>query len=163
MNDNNPEPIPSPNPPPEPSPVPGSTPPQEPQDWREQRREERRESRDTRRERRSGRHSGWFWGVLLFVVGLILLLQQMNIAIFTNWWALFILIPAFWCFAAAGEASQAAHRFNRRAAFNMVGGILLTLVALAFLFNFYPLASYFWPALLLLGGLALLVSAVIPE
>jgi cation transport ATPase len=154
--------IPNPNPPPEPSPEPGSTPPNEPQDWREQRHREHWARREARWQRRGGRHTSWFLGALLILAGLALLLQQLNIAVFTNWWALFILIPAFWAFVAAWEAYQAAQRFNRRVASALVVGILFTLVALAFLFNFNLLSGYFWPALLLLAGLALLVTALFP-
>jgi cation transport ATPase len=163
MNNQNPEPIPSPNPPPEPSPAPGSTPPQDRHDWREQRRTERWARREARWQRRAGRHTGWFAGVLLIVLGLILLLQQLQIAFFANWRAVFILIPAYWAFVAAWDAWQDAKRLTRRAAGGLVVGALLTLLALALLFNFNPLASLFWPLLLLIAGLALLGTALFPE
>jgi peptidoglycan/LPS O-acetylase OafA/YrhL len=163
MNNQNQNPIPSPNPAPEPPPGPGNIPPNEPQDWREQRRRERWARREARWQGRTGRHSGWILGALLILVGLALLLQQLNIATFANWWALFILIPAFWAFVAAWNRYQAVKKLTGRAVGALVVGILLTLVALAFLFNYYPLASFFWPALLLLGGLAFLVTALIRE
>ncbi|MGA2490267.1 MAG: hypothetical protein ABSF99_08810 [Anaerolineales bacterium] len=171
MNDQNPNPnqTPSTNLPPDstsssgtpPAGVPGNPPPSSYPDWREQRHAERWARRQARWQRRAGRHSGWFAGVLLIVLGVVLLLEQMKIPFFANWWALFILIPAYWAYIAAWDNYQDNNRLTRRAASSLVVGILLTILALIFLLN---LASgFFWPALLILGGLALVVTALLPQ
>jgi hypothetical protein len=157
----NPNQIPSPNPPPESSPAGSTPPPQSYQDWREQRRAARWAHREARWQRHAGRHTGWFAGVLMILLGVILLLDQLHIPFLTNWWALFILIPAFWSFIAAWDAFKDAGRLTRRAGGPLAAGILLTLLALIFLFNLT--VGIFWPALLILGGLALLGSALFPE
>jgi hypothetical protein len=141
--------------------VPGNPPPASMHDWREQRRAARWAHREARWQGHAGRHTGWFGGVLLIVLGVILLLQQLKIPFFANWWALFILIPAFWAFMAAWDTYQDNSRLTRRAAGSLVVGILLTGLALIFLFNLS--SGYFWPALLIVGGLALLGTALLPQ
>jgi cation transport ATPase len=134
--------------------------PSSPQDWREQRRFERWSRREARWQRHSMRRTGWFAGVVLIVLGLILLMEQMKIQFLTNWWALFILIPAFWAFIAAWDAYQDANKLTRRAAASLTVGILLTIFALIFLFNIE--FGILWPVLLIIGGLALLATALLP-
>ncbi len=171
MNNQNPNPNrpPSPDVPPDKPSGPGNPMPGVPvnppsssyHDWREQRRAERWARREARWQRHAGRHTGWFAGVLLIVLGAILLLEQMNIPFFANWWALFILIPAFWAFIAAWDAWQDNSRLTRRVAGALIVGFLLTILALIFLFNLAT--GFFWPALLIVGGLALVGTALLPQ
>ena len=166
MKNPNPDPnqIPSANVPPDAPSNPGAAgnpPPAGYQDWRDQRRAERWARREARWQRRAGRHTGWFAGVLLILLGVIFLLQQMRIPFFANWWALFILIPAFWAYVAAWDSYQDGKRLTRRSAGSLTVGLLLTVLAFIFLLD---LASgFFWPALLIVGGLALVGSALVPE
>ncbi len=141
------------NPPPEPSPC--------YHDWREQRRAERWARREARWQRRGWRHTGWFFGALLILLGVALLMQNLGIPFFTNWWALFILLPAFWAFVAGWDIYQEDKRLTRRAASSLTVGILLTILALVFLFNLT--FGIFWPAVLIVGGLALVGAALFPE
>ena len=164
MNDqsSNPNQIPPPTPPPE-QPAGGvsETPPTSSGDWREQRRAGRWARREARWRGRTGHHTGLFAGIVLIVLGVLFLLQQLNIPFLYNWWALFILIPAFWAFVAAWDRYQDAGRMTRRATGGLVAGLLLTALALIFLLNLG--GSFVWPALLILGGLALLLTALLPE
>jgi cation transport ATPase len=139
----------------------GNPPPASYHDWREQRRSERWARREARWQRHAGRHTGWFAGVLLIALGVILLMEQMKIPFFVNWWALFILIPAFWAYVAAFDSYQDANRLTRRVASSLTVAVLLTILALIFLLNLA--AGFFWPALLILGGLALVGTALMPE
>jgi cation transport ATPase len=148
------------NPPPEPSPS--------YHDWHAQHRAERwarREARWAQREarwqKRGWRHTGWFFGALLILLGAALLMQNLGMPFFTNWWALFILIPAFWACVAAWDIYQENQRLTRRAASSLILGILFTILALVFLFNLT--ISLFWPAVLIVGGLALVGTALLPE
>jgi hypothetical protein len=88
-------------------------------------------------------------------------MQNLGLPFFTNWWALFILIPAFWAYVVAWDIYEENHRLTRRAASSLIVGIMLTILALIFLFNLT--VGIFWPALLILSGLALLGSALFPE
>ena len=78
------------------------------------------------------------------------MLEEMGIPFLANWWALFILIPACWAFVAAWESYQNNGRLTRGGAGSLVGGALLTLLALVFLFNLD--FDLFWPLLLIAGG-----------
>jgi hypothetical protein len=150
MNDQNPSPNPQP-----------STPPPAPTNWREQRRAERQARHDSRWQRHGSRRHSWIWGIILVLFGLALLLENLGIPFLTNWWALFILIPAFWCYVGAWDIYQDDSRLTRRAASALTVGILLTVLAFVFLLN-VGLGLY-WPVLLIAGGLALLMTGLIPE
>jgi hypothetical protein len=165
MNEQNQEPIFDPNAPassPEsqPSGVPASTLPPAYGDWREQRRAERWARREARWQRRAGRPYGWIGGAILILLGVVFLLQNLNIAFLANWWALFILIPAFGAFAAAWESYRNNGRLTRGGAGSLAGGVLLAILALAFLLNLN--VGLFWPLLLIAGGLVLLGTALLP-
>jgi hypothetical protein len=179
MNDQNQKPIPDPlesspsipsssplNPPEslpgsQPSGAPPSTPPPVYGDWREQRRAERQARREARWQRRAGRSFAWIGGAILILLGVVFLLQNMGIPFLANWWALFILIPAFWAFVAARDSYRDNGRLTRGGAGSLAGGTLLTILALVFLLNLN--VGLFWPVLLIVGGLVLLVTALLPE
>jgi hypothetical protein len=150
MNDQNQNPIPNPN-----------TPPPVYSDWREQRRAERMTRHEARWHRHAGRPYGWFGGVVLIVLGVVFLLQNMGIPFLTNWWALFILIPAFWAYVSAWDIYQDNGQLTRRGTGSLTMGILLTLLAFVFLFDLT--IGIYWPVLLILGGLVLLVTGLLPE
>src|SRR5512137_1892101 len=66
----------------------------------------RREERWAARGSRSG--GAWVMGAILIIIGIVFLLQNMNVFILNNWWALFILIPAVGAFGAAWRSYQDA-------------------------------------------------------
>jgi hypothetical protein len=148
MNEQNQEPVLNPNAPaslPEsqPSGAPASTPP--PAHW----------------QRRARRPYGWIGGAVLILLGVVFLLEEMGIPFLANWWALFILIPAGWAFVTAWGSYQKDGRLTRGGAGSLVGGALLTLLALVFLLNLD--FDLFWPLLLIAGGLALLGTTLWPK
>jgi hypothetical protein len=123
-------------------------------DWHEQRYADRAARREARRQRRGGRSYAWVGGAILILVGLALLLQNMGIPFLENWWALFILIPGLGFLAAAWDSYRDSDRLTRRGAGLLAGGVLLTILAVVFLFGLdFGLA---WPVLLIVGGLVLL-------
>ena len=136
------------------------------QDWRDLRREARNERRGARWEarqarRRSGR-SGWVGGAILILIGLIFLFQNFGALQFINWWSLFILIPAIGAFANAwNEYQKSGGRLTAAARGSLIGGFVLVLITLAFLFSVD--IGIYWPIFLILGGLALLVNAILPS
>jgi hypothetical protein len=151
MNDQNQEPISASNPlesspGSQPSGASPSAPPTVYGDWREQ--------------RRAGRSFAWIGGAILILLGVVFLLQNMGIPVLANWWALFILIPAFWAFVAAWDSYQDNGRLTRGGAGSLAGGTLLTILALVFLLNLN--VGLFWPVLLIVGGVVLLVTTLLP-
>jgi hypothetical protein len=149
MNDQNPTPNPNP-----------STPPPVYRDWREQRRAERMARHEARWQRPAWRHSGLLGGAILILLGVVFLLRNLGIPFLDNWWALFILIPAFWFYVGAWDNYQDSGRFTRRAATSLTMGILFTLLALVFLFGLA--LGPFWPLLLIVAGLVLLGTTFLP-
>jgi hypothetical protein len=137
-----------------------STPPPDYRDWREQRRAERWARREARWQRRAGRHYGWLGGAILILLGVALLLQSLGLPFLANWWALFLLIPAFWAFVAAWDCYQDNGRLTRGGVQALAGGILLTILALVFLSNLD--LGLWWPVLLIVAGLVLLGTVLLP-
>jgi len=130
-------------------------------DWREQRRAEHMARHEAHWQARTGWHSGWIAGVILILLGVAFLFEDLGLRFLTNWWALFILIPAFWSFVSAWEIQQRNNRLTRAAAGSLTMGIIFTLICFVFLFN--VAADIFWPVLLIAGGLALLGTYCLPE
>jgi cation transport ATPase len=137
------------------------TPPPTFSDWREQRRAERLARREARRQRYGSYPSGWFGGAILILIGIIFLLQNLGYQVWLNWWALFLLIPALWFFVAAWNLYQSNRRLTRGAITSLAVGILITLMAIIFLLNLA--FGMYWPVLLIVGGLILISSALIPR
>ena len=126
------------------------------------RHEERMRRREERWAARGGRGSGaWVGGAILVILGLVFLLQNMGIFVVNNWWALFILLPAIGAFAAAWRNYQTAgNRLTGAARGSLIGGVVLTMVAAAFLFNLnWPVVG---PILIILAGIGLLLNAFLP-
>jgi hypothetical protein len=143
-----------------PNPDPTNTQPQpEPLDPREARRQRREE----RRAARGGRNEGaWVGGIVLIILGVVFLLQDTGAFSLENWWALFILIPALGAFGRArSKYQEASGRITAGVRSSLIGGLVLTVVAAAFLFNLkWELLG---PVLILLAGIALLVNALLPR
>ena len=96
--------------------------------------------------------------MILIGLGLIFLLNNTTGYAIHNWWALFILIPAIGSFSKAADAIRSAGEFDRAAWSALAGGVILTLVASAFLFNLDW--GLIWPVFLIIGGLGLFLGAL---
>lgn len=134
--------------------------PAQPNDWREARHQERREELQERRAARSG-GGAWVWGLFLILLGGVFLLDNTGLFHLNNWWALFILLPAVGSFQAAWNLFRnAGNRLDAAARGSLIGGFVLTLIALIFLFgmNF----GLLWPILLVIAGAGLLLNALLP-
>jgi hypothetical protein len=113
----------------------------------------------SRRSHRRGNE--WVWGLVLIALGGLFLVQNMTGFELNNWWALFILLPAFGAFGRAIERYRAMGRFSSQVRGPLLGGIVLVVVALVFLFNLQ--FENLWPILLILGGVLLLVNGMLPD
>lgn len=103
------------------------------------------------------RHSAPWWGVILVVLGIIFLLQEIGaVGRQFNWWALFILIPAFGSFGGAWYAFQLNNRINAAVRSGIGGGLILLTVAMMFLFNLDW--GVYWPLMLIVPGFAMFLS-----
>lgn len=120
-----------------------------------------RSRRPARIERRSARRAdrragGWVWGVLLIALGALFMLQNAGyLTSLSNWWALFILLPAFGSFSAGWGAYQRnGGKWTREASGPMLAGLLLLGLTAVFFFGLN--LSLFGPLLLIGAGLLLL-------
>jgi len=118
-------------------------------------------TRYERRIRSRGREP-WMVGVILILIGVVFLLHNMTGFYLNNWWALFILIPAFGSFSRGWQAVQdGGGKVTSHARSNLIGGVVLTTVAAILLFNLD--LAIFGPLLLIAVGAAMLLSSVLPK
>ncbi len=99
----------------------------------------------------------WLPGVILIGLGVIFLVNNVTSFSIDNWWALFIMIPAIGSFSKAWDGMRATGEMTRDVWGAIAGGMILTLVASAFLFNLDW--GLIWPAFLIIGGLGILLGA----
>jgi hypothetical protein len=120
-------------------------------DWREARRAERRE--------RLTQRYGWIGpgvgGFILILMGLIFLAQNFGYPVPDSWWTIFLLIPAGGAYYAAWKTYSADGKLNGETLAALVGGITLTALAMAFLFNFSW--GLLWPLVLVAVGCGILL------
>jgi drug/metabolite transporter (DMT)-like permease len=105
------------------------------------------------------RDGGWIIGAILIALGIIFLLQNQGYTFLRNWWALFILIPAFSAFRDAWWHYQDAGHFNPKVRNHLFTGLLLTLICGVLLFGLSW--TFFGPAILILIGLGILANAML--
>jgi hypothetical protein len=116
------------------------------------------EDRPNALDRRRG-DNRWLGGIVLIAIGLFLLLGNiLPFGFFGNWWAIFILIPAFYSFQRAWRAYQADGTMSRRVRSNLVGGMIVGAVGLIFLFGLN--IGRWWPAFLIIAGVGILLRRV---
>ena len=118
-----------------------------------------------RAERRAARYAGggaFVGGVALIAFGVIIMLQNMGIVQLQNWWALFILLPALGSFATAyGAYRTNGGHLNAMVRGSFIGGLLITTIALAFLFGLN--VNLFVPVILIVAGLGMLINTLLPD
>jgi cell wall-active antibiotic response 4TMS protein YvqF len=110
----------------------------------------------------SSERNGWIVGLVLIALGGVFLLQNAGLAVLPgNWWALFILIPAFAAFASAWTFYQQDRQFTPRVVGLITGGLVPLTIALMFLFNFDFGGG--WPFLLIVIGAGMLLRSFAPS
>ncbi len=109
-----------------------------------------------RRGGRWGEGGGWFGGILLIFIGGFFLLRNFGVDMPDNWWAVFILIPAFGAFSAAWSMYRRSGELTSGAIGAAAGGVFLVLLALAFFIGL-DIGKY-WPVILIVLGAGALLS-----
>ena len=150
---------------------PGSNPPagnqfnsNPPPDWRSMRRQEREQRHAMRSEMRAQHRAwrgtnSWAIGAVFILIGVLLMMQNVGAMELRNWWALFILIPAFGSLAAAWRIFE-----NNGALFSpmVIGplftGLILFVITAAFLFELNW--GILGPVILILLGVSALFGAL---
>lgn len=105
------------------------------------------------------RSDSFVWGALLVVVGVLLLLRNLDVITTTlhNWWALFIFIPAVGSLVDALARWRRAGRWTVQVSAALLGAVVISLLALTFFLGWD--LGRLWPLLLIAGGVAALLSA----
>jgi hypothetical protein len=117
--------------------------------------------REARRQRRAESGNGWIVGVILIVLGGLFLAQNAGLYQFpiSNWWALFILIPAISAFERALHLyRESGNQITNQMSGSLLLGIVLLFVTAGFLFNIGW--TYFGPALIILVGMGILMNSL---
>ena len=109
-------------------------------------------------DRRQRRPRGVTGGIILIALGLVFLLQQWGRFDLQNWWAIFILIPAFGSLASTYAIYEHSGRINRAVVGNFFGAMMILTVALIFLFNLSW--AVFWPVFIILPGLSMFLTGL---
>lgn len=115
-----------------------------------------------RRREVKSRHGGshaWVPGLVLIGFGAFFLLRNFTDFELNNWWALFILIPAFGSLGNFMRAYRRENRFNDEARGSLIGGLILLFVAAIFLFGWSWGAV--WPVFLVIAGVGFLLSGLL--
>jgi len=97
-------------------------------------------------------------GLVLIALGIIFLLSNLAGIRLTNWWAVFILIPAFNSFSIGLAMYRHSGKFGRRVRGRFFSAFFFVLLSLAFFIN--ADFSIIWPVFLILGGLRFLLGAL---
>jgi cation transport ATPase len=142
--------------------------PLDPHEARRQRRDARHEAREERFEARREAFGGssnitWIAGAILILLGVGILLQNMGTFSMplTNWWALFILLPAIGAFETAQRIyKKAGNRFTPSARSSFLVGVIISLVTAILLFNLDW--DIFGPLLIILGGVGMIFNYMLP-
>jgi hypothetical protein len=124
----------------------------------------RHEARRQRREQRladPSRGGAWIVGVILILLGGLFLLRTTGLADIplTNWWALFILIPAFGALSAAWRTYQEEGQLTGSARGSLLVGLVLTFITFTFLFEISW--TYIGPILIIVVGIAIILNYAI--
>lgn len=102
------------------------------------------------------RHGAWF-GIILILAGMIIFAQQAGwLGPRFNWWALFILIPAFGSLTGTYYAVRASGKFNAAARSSL--GSALILFTLTFIFLLGLDWAVWWPLMVIAPGFAILLN-----
>jgi hypothetical protein len=99
--------------------------------------------------------------VVIIVVGVVFLVRNTGWLgtdwDFGNWWALFILIPAFGSFGNAWSSyASAGRRFGRATARSLMFGLLFLAITVVFLLELDW--SIVWPVILIIVGIGLVLG-----
>jgi hypothetical protein len=125
------------------------------------RRQERIERREERRAEREAGGFGWMIGLILIAIGGLYLLQEFGfLPGLTNWWALFMLLPAAGVFSAAiGAYRRSGGQLTSEVIGLLVGSLLFLVMTGFFLFG----VSFTWfvPLFLIAAGLLILFGPML--
>jgi cation transport ATPase len=119
--------------------------------------EEKENAAGNGRESRQRDNNSWVVGVVLIALGGLFLLSNFLPGFnLTNWWAVFILIPALFSLNRAWQSYRRNGRLTRGGRSSLIGGLLILTVALIFLLGLNW--GVVWPVFIIIAGLGILLQ-----
>jgi hypothetical protein len=124
-------------------------------------RSERAQRRAARRADRRGGGLGWLAGLLLIGLGALFLLQNEGfLTQFSNWWALFLLLPAIGTLSAAlGAYRRNGGHWTAEVTGPFLGGLLFLGLTTVFLLELNY--TWLWSLFLIAAGLLLMATTLL--
>ncbi len=104
------------------------------------------------------RRPSFFWPVVLIVAGLIFLIQNFNIGVHLNWWAIFIFIPVAASFGSALNGLRQSGRFDQNVAGNLGSVVMVGTIATMLLLGLDW--SLWWPLVIIAGGASIFINGI---
>lgn len=119
--------------------------------------DEQAQASQRRRRRDRSEGNNWIVGVVFIALGLLFLLSNvLDVSFVTNWWAVFILIPALYSLNGAWQSYREHGRLTAKGRSSLVGGLLVLTVALIFLLSLDW--GIVWPVFIIIIGLGILLQ-----
>jgi hypothetical protein len=106
-----------------------------------------------------GASMAWVPGLVLIAIGAFFLLNNFTDFHLNNWWALFILIPAFGSLGNFLRAYRKDGRMSGEARGSFIGSLILFFVTAVFLFGWSW--GTVWPVFLIIAGVGALLSGLL--
>jgi len=104
--------------------------------------------------------SGIVWGLLLISLGVYFFLRELDIIdMGFNWWAIFILLPAFGFFTGAWELFWRKRRLNAAVRSSFGSGLIVLTVALILLLDLRW--RIWWPMMVMVPGFAIFLGGFV--
>ena len=115
------------------------------------REEETEESKEERK-----RENSWMMGISIVLVGATFLLEQAGILHLTNWWAIFLVVPAVSSFINVFRRFRQEGRVTHKVTAPIISGLASLVLAFFFLFDLD--IGKLWPVFVILAGISILLS-----
>lgn len=109
-------------------------------------------------DKRGGSRRSVVPGLVLIGIGVVFLLNNFTDFHLDNWWALFILIPAFGSLGNFIRTYRNEGRINGEARGSLIGSMILFFIAAVFLFSWNW--GVVWPFFLIIAGVGALLSGM---
>ncbi|CUS01975.2 membrane protein of unknown function [Candidatus Promineifilum breve] len=105
-----------------------------------------------------GPNMAWVPGLVLIAIGTFFLFNQLTGFQLNNWWAFFILIPAFGSLGNFMRAYKKDGRLSNEARGSLIGSLILFFITAVFIFGWSW--GTIWPVFLIIGGIGALLSGL---